>query len=503
MFFSKDYQLEKQVFSGTIFGENSCNTIFYTYRDDRLSQIAKYDGEFTGDEDLDELYGDPKREYPSFESYIYEYDENGSKEIVLVYEYGELVLKKTMEYYSNNYLKSEYDEKYDESGTLAEYKTTYTYEYGAIKEITSENTSSKSGEGADGYSKKEYSYDKLGNLTGVKYLGADGEPINIDAGYSEYICTYDLFGQLLTSEYYDEEGRPAQGEGYMAYSAQKDKNDVIINEHYTGYLEGSDSLINKYIEYDELGNVLSIKYTDESGNMVPVGEASYYEAVRENGRITMETYLDYYPVTFEILPYLVSERLPEVKVYYDDSYKIESVTVLDEDGIIILEQAYTDGKISTAIIKNHVTAIYSKLIPVCIREFNEYGKITSETLTDEQGNLTQGDYCAIQESIYDGRVLKERIYYYYNSKYFGQVKKYIKTYNEAGFITHEKYIDFNDEVIFEFDIDSDVNLQFDGSYKEGSKSSFLSYDGTQCTTVSIKIVSGDGEVIIDGRYNFN
>jgi len=501
MFFSKSYQLEKQIFSGNIFGENSCNTVLYSYADDKLSQITKYDGEFLDESILEEAYGEPKRQYPAFESYMYEYDDNGNVETMLVYEYGGLVLQKTMEYYSNNYLKSEYDEKHDDSGEPAEYKTTYTYEYGAIKEITSESTTGT--EGVDGYSKKEYSYDKLGNLTGIKYSGADGSAINIDAGYAEYICTYDLFGQLLTAEYYDEKGSPVQGDEYMAYSAEKDRNDVIISEHYKGYLEGSNSIINKYIEYDELGNVLSIKYTDESERLVPVGNASYYKAVREDGRITMETYLDYFPATPEILPYFVSDRLPEVRVFYDDNYRIESVTALDEYGSIVLEQEYTDGKISAATIINHSTAIYGKVIPVCIREFNEYGKMTSEAFFDEDGNLTLGDYCAIQESIYDGRVLKERIYYFYNSKYFELVKQYIKTYNEAGFVSHEKYVDMNDAVIFEFDVDSDVNLKFDGSYKEGSESSFLDYGGAHCTTVNIKIVSGDGEVIIDGRYNFN
>ena len=175
----------------------------------------------------------------------------------------------------------------------------------------------------EGYSGCRYDYDETGHRSKIIYLDDEDEPVITKLGYAEINREFDEKGNVTVEAYYDEEGElKLLDEGYATivriYDDYGDNTSVLyFGLETTSYIEIKreydekrrliyegkfDSEGNGLIldgefsayrqEYDDAGNVGSIKYYGIDGNPMLIGGV-YFECrmtYDQNSRVIYETY---------------------------------------------------------------------------------------------------------------------------------------------------------------------------------------------------------------------
>ncbi|GHU76025.1 hypothetical protein AGMMS49992_21010 [Clostridia bacterium] len=311
----------------------------------------------------------------------------------------------------------------------------------------------------EGYASVTYAY-KNNNIVQIEYYGLDGSPIDNQYGYSEVAYAYDKRNNRTQEKYYDAAGAPVLCEkGYHEVDYQYDSKKVLIAESYLD-IDGNPVIpIDKKAptvryKFDKKGLIIEEQYTDHESNPV-LCDDGYAKVTREfdkSGRITKESYYD-----TDGNPILSVNGYASLTKEYDAAGNSISETYWDKDGYQInavvgyarIERVYVDNRLVSE------TYLDPSGNPVALldgyasftQRYDSSGNLIDVAYYDENGILVpsvKALYARVSR-IYNAqkRVTEER-YYGYNGQPFIMPDGYAmltRDYDIAGNVLVQSYRD--------------------------------------------------------------
>lgn len=246
-------------------------------------------------------------------------------------------------------------------------------------------------------------YDDRGNKVVTTYLGLDGKPGPNNNGVVVQKSEYDDFGNARLVKFYDEQGRPSRHkDGYAGYRARYDGRGYAIR--YISLDEQGRPLKFKGIvgwdvEYDNLGNMIALRFIDESGNpAVHTDGHSGWSAKFDQANHEIERrYVDaagkttsrakgpaYWQATYNQF------GKPVEKAYFDPAGRPAPF----EDGYNRIEYKYDPSGRKQEEVYYYEARPHAKGFRREVYKYDEYERNTGVEYTDEQGKpyLVDGRY---------------------------------------------------------------------------------------------------------------
>lgn len=210
------------------------------------------------------------------------------------------------------------------------------------------------------------SYDRMGNETGARYFGVQGEPVldedhthgydaisdasgrmltrayvglngqpaTNDSGVHETRFAYNAVGENISQRYFDTQGNPAaHTNGEYGFDAEYDEHG---NQVATNYVDEQGKPVVTSLGYcreeykhDEFGNTIETRYYDTKNEPATHsdGEHGFYATYNERGYRISESYFD-----FSDAPILLDEGYHRVEFKHDDDGNVISKRYFDVDG---------------------------------------------------------------------------------------------------------------------------------------------------------------------------
>ena len=250
-------------------------------------------------------------------------------------------------------------------------------------------------------------YDAAGNLVAERWLDAQGNRVNGDAGYAAVVTRYDDGNRVQARSYFDADGAPVViDKGYAAIVTQRDADGNAELERYLDAYGESVAVNDRYSAvhktYDQDGRVTSIEYLDAEGNLTRFGNRNYAMIVYDydaDGNRLSERYFD-----ADRKPVIAWAGSRAATLWtYDDQGRVTSERYYDADGEPMFIKAnyagYTaeysgDGTVQTLTyirpggdpVKPTSTMPYVKLR----RTYDSTGELLlKEEYLDNEGNPTR------------------------------------------------------------------------------------------------------------------
>lgn len=335
---------------------------------------------------------------PIVTTYQYDDKENLNKEVYADGTY------KTFQYDENNRIVSESCFTSDGKQTL---ETEYVYsEQGNL--LVMEDFEVENGQN-NRFHYTDYTYDKLGQLTGVAEYSGNDAPNEEKLRECRMIYSYDLDGRLETVRYpvsrngeikgmkyvYDENNQKIEDRAIM----ENGREEVISSYRYTGignldsetihigFLDGmAEKVIYKKYSYDKFSRVTGISSYD-SEEMINCLEAYKY-TYDKNCRILTEDRYCCYPGMSE------GEQTDELRSYeYDAFGRLKKVTVRNRKTGMSEESVYTYDKAGNMLREvngdEKVLRTYNSLNQLVLSQRQKNGQTESQCTYryDARGNL--------------------------------------------------------------------------------------------------------------------
>jgi antitoxin component YwqK of YwqJK toxin-antitoxin module len=340
--------------------------------------------------------------------------------------------------------------------------------------------------------KIEYEYDDFGNISQIKHIGDDGQPVLNKKGWAIEKDSADNYGNTIQKNYYDENGKYIKKQcakitrkyknGYLTEEAywdekglpyKKNESFKLENTSYSGdntkttwHLTGNEEEIIKWDKneehikfkrlYDKKGNIVewkvywygkenpsqtvTYKYDDKGGNLM---EQSVYH--HNNASDTIRRVVKYI-YKYDIEGHKIEESLwdkDDQPYFYNHHGTQDSIvkTIWKYENGKMIEQAYfgMDGKLR---------AKYSY--------GDTYGIARTTWKYDEQGNLMKATYYDVNNNV----ILKNglnRGFSGYEGHYFPKrTQKY-----ERGNVVEESYFDVENKPFAKIDEAVKVTWKYD------------------------------------------
>lgn len=327
-----------------------------------------------------------------------------------------------------NLIQERYYDKNQKPARYAGYNSTMKIAYNEFnqsKERTFYDVSGKLSCNQDGVAKYQYTYDKIGNLTNIEFIGPDGKNlINSHDGYAVLKATYDELGNLKTIHHYNAAMNPCMTTtGYHAIEYIYDKDTNFLTS--VKYFNAAGSIIKtEHTSYDDNGNIIASWIVNGAGTLQ--GTVSRYE-YDENNRVykTYNTNLSGSRVNKLGLGYC------ETDVKYDARGNITEQIFLD----VNMKPACDEQKAFKRIKKYDERNNY-----VYEKNLGKDGKPLHGTSVNPEAKVTYDDHCNITSIIcLDG----------YGKPYTGAdgFHRLERKYNENNLIASECYRDINGHLV--------------------------------------------------------
>lgn len=239
------------------------------------------------------------------------------------------------------------------------------------------------------------------NETKCSFYDSDGEPVLNDYGCAGYQCEYDGQGNMISLHYFGTDGRPVfHKDGYAGWESVYDESGRELRRSLFG-IDGKpvfhrDGYAGYQCEYDAHGNMIKECFFDTDGcpTLVKNGTAGWEICYDEQGNRTKLDWLgtDYRPILntdgYASSQSVFDERGSEIRRSY---FGIDGRPILHREGNAGLECAYdergnlikvsyfgTDGR---PILHRDGNAGYE-------RAYDERGNLVKQSFFGTDGNLT-------------------------------------------------------------------------------------------------------------------
>lgn len=139
----------------------------------------------------------------------------------------------------------------------------------------------------DGSHDRDFGYDRYGNVTYIRYLDLNNNPVISTYGYAEIHRRFNSEGEMLREEYFDETGLPcAQAAGHVAIEQEYDSDGNLIcrnylNEDGTPCLR-SDGFSEARWSKKEDSSVWNLELFSLNGDQISLDEINLAKDIRGN-----------------------------------------------------------------------------------------------------------------------------------------------------------------------------------------------------------------------------
>ena len=145
------------------------------------------------------------------------------------------------------------------------------------------------------YGMRRDEFDDHDRVIRYTYLGADGQPINLTAGYSSVYRTYDENGRSKVEMFFTTNGEPAvlslghSGSQYIRDEAGKHIGTIYLDASGTPMINNQGNSIVHY-DYDEWNNIVKYSYYDINDNPVPLSRGQYGQVIEYDRKTKVRSY---------------------------------------------------------------------------------------------------------------------------------------------------------------------------------------------------------------------
>lgn len=239
---------------------------------------------------------------PNLSTVTYQYDDQyGTERTVTSGEDGgrlDRITRLLQEYDGNGYLSKVNYASFqnqrvgNESGIYGERYV--RDEKGRVKEVVSLAFDDSPKATKWGLGKRRYSYDKKGNVLRVDYLTINDQPASAqpDDCYTSYKCEYDNNGNMLSVRYLDSDGHDVMSKlkGVAGYRFYYKKGRLERRESIGidgSIVYDSEGLAMLVYDYDKNGYVSKVRYCDANGQLSPAGNGIASVTYENDGKGTV------------------------------------------------------------------------------------------------------------------------------------------------------------------------------------------------------------------------
>lgn len=131
-----------------------------------------------------------------------------------------------------------------------------------------------------GFHRREYDYDKHGNITETRYFDAQGEPANNREGFAKLVQTWDGSGNLIAESTFHPDGNPVSPRGRPGFQIERayDALGRVLSERVLDVdSQPVGGLAQTFFAYDALGNEIERRFA--LGDGAPADEALGYSRI--------------------------------------------------------------------------------------------------------------------------------------------------------------------------------------------------------------------------------
>jgi energy-coupling factor transporter ATP-binding protein EcfA2 len=281
----------------------------------------------------------------------------------------------------------------------------------------------------DGYHGWEVEYDKYGNQIAITYLGSDAKPTLLADGYATLKSTCDVHGNVTSLRFHGANGEPvlSKENGYhgweAAYDEQGNQTAVTYLDKGGKPMPGADGYATKRSTYDSRGNVIRLTFHGANNEPVKSKKDGYYgreAAYDEQGNQTVETFLG-----ADGKPASLGDRYARTRFSHDSRRKLTGISYFDVNGEPVVSQkdGYHGLKVEYDEHENLVLLTYLGLDekPALLAD----GYATIRSTYDERGNRTEKELQGVKG---EPVVSKEDGYHSWEAQYDKRGKQIEITY---------------------------------------------------------------------------